>query len=269
MVEKDHSKIPLKRQAELLSVNRTGLYYIPVGKSEKEISLMHAIDRIYTRWPAFGYRRITAKLQDQGFAVNRKRVQRLMREMGIAGIHPGPNLSKRNKAHHTYPYRLRNLEINRPNQVWSVDITYIPMKSGFMYLFAVMDWHSRYLVAWELSNTLDSAFIIRCLMKAFSKAKPEIINSDQGTQFTSNKYIDLLKSNGITISMDGRGRATDNIVIERFFRSLKYEKLYLTEYHTVEDVYDAVKTFIEEYNQERPHQSLGYQYPSEVYQAAI
>lgn len=269
MIEKENRQIPVKRQAELLSINRTSLYYRPVDKSEEAICIMHAIDRIYTRWPSFGYRRITVKLREQGLVVNRKRVHRFMREMGIAGIHPGPNLSKRNKAHHTYPYRLRNLEINRPNQVWSVDITYIPMKSGFMYLFAVIDWHSRYLVAWELSNTLDSTFIIRCLMKAFSKAKPEIINSDQGCQFTSNKYIDLLKSNEIIISMDGRGRATDNIAIERFFRSLKYEKLYLMEYHTVEDVYDAIKTFIGEYNHERPHQSLGYQYPSEVYRAAI
>ncbi len=269
MVEWKNDKINIKRQAELLSINRTSLYYKPVDKSREEIAIMHAIDRIYTKWPSFGYRRITVKLNEQGFTINRKRVQRLMRKMGIAGIHPGPNLSKRNQAHHTYPYLLRNMDINHPNQVWSVDITYIPMKTGFLYLFAVIDWYSRYIVAWELSNTLDSAFIIRCLMKAFAKVKPEIINSDQGCQFTSNKYIDLLKTNRVKISMDGRGRATDNIVIERFFRSLKYEKLYLTECETAQDVYNTISSFIAEYNNERPHQSLGYKYPSDVYETAM
>lgn len=232
MVEWNNKSITIKRQAQLLSINRTSLYYTPVDKSEEEILIMHMIDRIYTRWPYFGYRRITVKLREMGYIINRKRVQRLMRKMGIEGIHPGPNLSKRNKEHHTYPYLLRNLEITHPNQVWSIDVTYVPMKSGWMYLFAVMDWYSRCIVAWELSNTFDSVFIIRCLMKAFSKTKPEIINSDQGSVFTSNKYIELLKSNNIRISMDGRGRATDNIVIERFFRSLKYEMLYQIEYST-------------------------------------
>lgn len=269
MVEWTHPKICIKRQAELLAINRSSLYYRPVDKAQEEFVVMHAIDKIYMKWPSFGYRRITVKLREQGFTINRKRVQWLMRKMGIAGIHPGPNLSKRNKAHPTYPYLLRNMVIDRPNQVWSVDITYVPMKSGFMYLFAVIDWHSRYIVAWELSNTLDSSFVIRCLMKAFSKAKPEIINSDQGCQFTSNKYVDLLKADGIRISMDGRGRATDNIVIERFFRSLKYEKLYQVEYETVKDLYEAIATFVTEYNNERPHQSLGYKYPSLVYQSAI
>ncbi len=269
MVDWAHPKICIKRQTELLTINYSSLYYRPVDKAQEEIVAMHAIDKIYTKWPSFGYRRITVKLREQGSSVNRKRVQRLMRKMGIAGIHPGPNLSKRNKAHHTYPYLLRNMAIDRPNQVWSIDITYVPMKSGFMYLFAVIDWHSRYIVAWELSNNLDSSFVIRCLMKAFSKVKPEIINSDQGCQVTSNKYVDLLKTNEIRISMDGRGRATDNIVIERFFRSLKYEKLYLVEYGTVKDLYEAIATFVTEYNNERPHQSLGYKYPSFVYQSAI
>lgn len=269
MVERANKEISVQRQSELLSINRTSLYYKPVDKIHKELHIMHAIDRIYTKWPSFGHRRITVKLRELGHVVNRKRVQRLMRMMGIAGIHPGPNLSKRNQAHHTYPYLLRNMNIDHPDQVWSVDITYIPMKSGFMYLFAVIDWYSRYIVAWELSNTLDSAFVIRCLMKAFGKRKPEIINSDQGCQFTSSKYIELLKTNSIRISMDGRGRATDNIMIERFFRSLKYEMLYQIEYNTVQDVYHAIHTYVQEYNHERPHQSLGYQYPANVYQKAI
>lgn len=269
MVDWNHPRISIKRQADLLTINRTSLYYKPVDRSEEEIGIMHAIDRVYTRWPSFGYRRIAVKLKEQGYLVNRKRVQRLMREMGIAGIHPGPNLSKRNKAHHTYPYLLRNLKIDHVNQVWSIDISYIPMKNGFMYLFAVMDWYSRYIIAWELSNTLDTSFILRCLIKAFTRAKPAIINSDQGCQFTSNSYIELLKTNSISISMDGRGRATDNIVIERFFRSLKYEKLYIEEYGSVQDVREAISTYITEYNHERPHQSLGYKYPSEFYRTAV
>jgi len=268
MIEWDNKNITLKRQAELLSINRTSLYYKPVGIPDEEIALMHEIDRIYTKWPAFGYRRITAKLKELGYTVNRKRVQRLMRKMGISAIFPGPNLSKRKKMHHTYPYLLRNLEITHPNQVWGVDITYIPMKNGWMYMFAVIDWYSRCIVAWELSNTLDTAFITRCLMKAFSKAKPEIINSDQGCQFTSNKYIELLKSNDVKISMDGRGRATDNARIERFFRSLKYEKLYLMEY-TAEDIHKAIAEFVREYNHERPHQSLDYRHPADIYYQVV
>jgi putative transposase len=265
MIDWNYKKINIKRQAELLKVRRTSLYYKPVGISDEELALMHAIDRIYTKWPAFGYRRITAKLQEEGYQVNRKRVRRLMRKMGISAIYPGPNLSKRNKMHHTYPYLLRNFKIERPNQVWGVDVTYIPMKNGWMYLFAVIDWYSRCIVAWELSNTFDTAFIIRCLMRAFSKAKPEIINSDQGSQFTSNKYIDLLKANNIRISMDGRGRATDNARTERFFRSLKYEKLYLIEYCIVEEVKSAISLFVDEYNNERPHQAIGYRHPADVY----
>lgn len=269
MVDWEYKSISIKRQAELLAVNRTSLYYKPVGIAEEEVALMHAIDRIYTKWPTFGYRRITAKLREKGIVANRKRVQRLMRKMGIIAIFPGPNLSKRNKLHHTYPYLLRNIEIIKPNQVWGVDITYIPMKNGFMYMFAVVDWYSRCIVAWELSNTLDTAFITRCLMKAFSKAKPEIINSDQGCQFTSNKYIELLKANEIRISMDGRGRATDNARTERFFRSLKYEKLYIMEYQGVEEVREAIAEYVEEYNYERPHQSLGYKYPADVYRQVV
>ena len=167
LVDKKNPDISIKRQAELLAVNRTSVYYKPVDLSKKDIEAMHAIDRIYTRWPAFGYRRITVKLKEQGFQINRKHVLRLMQKMVIAGIYPGPNLSKRNKAHHVYPYLLRNLDINHVDQVWSIDITYIPMKEGFMYLFAVIDWYSRYIVAWEISNTLDTNFIIRCLTKAF------------------------------------------------------------------------------------------------------
>jgi putative transposase len=269
MVDWKSKAISIKRQADLLQVNRTSLYYKPVPVKESELALMHAIDRIYTQWPTFGYRRITAKLREKGYVVNRKHVHRLMKKMGICAIFPGPNLSKRNKMHHTYPYLLRNLDITRPNQVWSVDVTYIPMKSGWMYLFAVIDWYSRCIIAWELSNTFDSVFIVRCLMRAFSKFKPEIMNSDQGCQFTSSKYIELLKANQIKISMDGRGRATDNARIERFFRSLKYEKLYLMEYNTVEEVKSAIADFIDEYNHQKPHQSLGYRHPVDVYREKI
>lgn len=265
MIEMDSDEITVKRQAELLTVKRTSLYYKPVGLSPFELELMHAIDRIFTKWPCFGYRRITAKLRELGYLVNEKRILRLMKEMGLYAIFPGPNLSKRNQRHHVYPYLLRNLEVTRANQVWSIDITYIPMKNGFVYLFAVIDWYSRCIIAYELSNSLDTSFVVSCLENAFRKAKPEIINSDQGCQFTSSKYIELLKANDIRISMDGRGRATDNARIERFFRSLKYERLYLVEYNNVLEVHKEIKDFIHEYNHERPHQSLNYQHPAKVH----
>lgn len=265
MIEMTSIELTIKRQSELLTVKRTSLYYKPVGISAYEIELMHAIDRIFTKWPCFGYRRVTAKLREQGHAVNEKRILRLMKKMGLYAIFPGPNLSKRNQRHHVYPYLLRNLEVTRVNQVWSIDITYIPMKNGFVYLFAIIDWYSRCIIGYELSNSLDTSFVVSCLEKAFRKAKPEIINSDQGCQFTSAKYIELLKSNDIKISMDGRGRATDNARIERFFRSLKYERLYLIEYSSVLEVMKEIKDFIHEYNHERPHQSLGYQHPAKVH----
>ncbi|WP_422120685.1 IS3 family transposase [Koleobacter methoxysyntrophicus] len=265
MVEKDSKEITVKRQCELLDINRTSIYYTPVPISPEEIEIKHKIDEIYTRWPTYGYRRITAMLKRYGYEINRKRVRRYMREMGIYGICPGPNLSKRNKQHHTYPYLLRNLPIERPNQVFGIDITYIRMKHGWMYLVALIDWHSRYIVSWELSQTLEKSFVLTAVRKGLITGKPEIINSDQGSHFTCNDYIDLLKENNIKISMDGKGRATDNAITERFFRSLKYEKIYRMEYETPRQVRQGITEYIDEYNYERPHQSLGYKTPAEVY----
>jgi len=226
---------------------------------------MHLIDEIYTRWPHYGYRRIRGVLRDMGYVVNKKRVLRLMRRMGIAGLFPGPNLSKRNHQHHTYPYLLRGVKAERPDHIWGIDITYIRIKGSLMYLVAIINWYSRYVVSWELSQTLERSFVMRALKKALAVRKPEIINSDQGSHFTCSEYIELLKSNGIQISMDGKGRATDNAITERFFRNLKWEKIYYEEYRKPREVYRAVRTYIDEYNYERPHQAIGHQKPADLY----
>lgn len=265
MVEFELKSITLSRQCELLSINRTRIYYEPVqgpGGVYKQLLIKH-IDQIHTEHPYYGSRRITAFLKRSGYDVNRKRIQGYMREMGLVVYYPGPNLSKRNRLHKVYPYLLRSMIINRPRQVWAVDITYISMHKGHMYLFAIIDWYTREIVDYELSNSMDTAFIIKCLSRAFKKSTPEIINSDQGSQFTSNEYIDLLKENGIRISMDSVGRATDNARIERFFRSLKQEKLYIYEYETVKELRTLIQEFIHHYNFVRGHQSLGYMTPRE------
>lgn len=265
MMDRDYREIPLKKQAQLLNVNRTSAYYCPREKEDTDIELMHRIDEIYTRWPHYGYRRITKELQDQNIPVNRKRVLRLMRRMGIYGICPGPNLSKRNHQHHTYPYLLRGVKAERPDHIWGIDITYIRMKGGFMYLAAIIDWYSRCVVSWELSQSLERSFVLRALKKALAVRKPEIINSDQGSHFTCGDYIELLKENGVKISMDGKGRATDNAITERFFRNLKWEKIYYEEYRKPQDVYRAVRDYIDEYNFVRPHQAIGYEKPANLY----
>ena len=265
MVDRDHPELTVMKQAELLEVNRTSIYYRPTDEEDKDIELMHRIDEIYSRWPHYGYRRIRAVLKDLGYIVNKKRVFRLMRRMGIAGLCPGPNLSKRNHKHHTYPYLLRGVKAERLDHIWGIDITYIRMKGSFMYLVAIIDWYSRYVVSWELSQTLERTFVIRALKKALVVRKPEIINSDQGSHFTCGEYIELLKEKGIQISMDGKGRATDNAITERFFRNLKWEKIYYEEYRMPREVYRAVRTYIDEYNYERPHQSIGYMQPAELY----
>lgn len=266
MLDREHRDIPLKKQAELLDVNRTSAYYHLREKDDADdIELMHRIDEIYTRWPHYGYRRVTQKLREQHIQVNKKRVLRLMRQMGIYGICPGPNLSKRNHQHHTYPYLLRGVKAERPDHIWGTDITYIRMKGGFMYLVAIIDWYSRCIVSWELSQSLERSFVLRALRKALATTKPEIINSDQGAHFTCGDYIELLKGNGVKISMDGRGRATDNAITERFFRSLKWEKIYYEEYRTPREVYRAVREYIDEYNHVRPHQAIGYEKPATMY----
>ncbi len=226
---------------------------------------MRIIDEQYTRTPFYGVPRVTHVLKNMGYLVGHKRIARLMKIMGIQAIYPKKNLSKCDPNHKKYPYLLRHLEIVRPNQVWATDITYIRMKSGFLYLVAVMDWYSRYVLSWRISNSLDNLFCIEALQEALAGGKPEIFNSDQGCQFTSNNFIAVLKKHGIRISMDGRGRAMDNIMIERLWRSVKYEEVYLKDYETVSEAVDGLNRWFRFYNHERLHQSLGYRTPSAIH----
>jgi putative transposase len=234
-------------------------------ESQENIQLMHEIDKLYTKRPFFGYRRITAKLQEQGWDVNRKRVRRLMRLMGIYAIYPQPNLSKRFHAQYVRPYLLRGLNIDRPNHVWGIDITYLRMGKGFMYLFIIIDWYSRKIVDYELSSTLEKGFVMTCLKRAFRRCKPEILNSDQGSHFTNLDYLNLLTEHQIKVSMDGKGRATDNSRTERFFRALKYEDIYLNEYTNPRELRKGISAYVDFYNTDRPHQSLDYANPDDIY----
>lgn len=262
-----HSDVPIKLQADLLGLNRSSLYYQPVSPSVEELAIKNRIDQIYTKWPFFGSRRISAILRQEGCIVNRKAVQRHMQEMGIAGICPGPNLSKRNLEHRVFPYLLRGLPIAHVNHVWGIDITYIRMQKNWMYLVAVIDWYSRYVISWELDQTLELPFVLQAVEKALKQCKPTILNSDQGSHFTSQKYIDLLQSKDIKISMDGRGRALDNIFTERLWRSLKYEEVYLYDYQTPREARQGIDRYFQMYNFERPHQSLKYKTPAAIFNA--
>ncbi len=246
-------------------MSRASLYYHKVGPSEEEVRIKHRIDELYTQYPFYGSRRLTAQLRREGEGVNRKRVQGYMREMGIEGIAPGPNFSKRNQAHKVYPYLLKGLVINRCNQVWGIDITYIRLLAGWLYLVAILDWHSRFVVSWELSDTLEMAFVLSAVSRAFRGRVPEIFNSDQGSHFTSPVYIEMLKEAGIQISMDGKGRALDNVLTERLWRTVKYEEVYLNEYGSPREAEQGLRRYFEFYNQRRLHQALNYQTPAEVY----
>jgi putative transposase len=228
---------------------------------------MRLIDEQYTRTPFYGSRRMTVVLQGLGHGVNRKRVQRLMRLMRLEGVAPGPRTSAPHPEHKVYPYLLRDLAVERPDQVWASDITYIPMQRGFMYLVAILDWYSRYVVAWSLSNTLETAFCLEALEQALTGARPEIFNSDQGSPYTSAEFTGPLHAQGVAISMDGRGRAFDNIVVERLWRTVKYELIYLHEFSDGLELHQALSSYFAFYNQARPHQALGYQTPAAVYQA--
>jgi putative transposase len=245
-------------------LNRSGLYYQPVAPSPEEVALKHRIDEIYTAHPFYGSRRIAVALHPD-FQVNRKAVQRHMREMGIAGITPGPNLSKRREEHRIYPYLLRNLSITHPNQVWGIDLTYIRLHAAWMYLVAVLDWFSRYVISWELDQTLEMPFVLAAVERALAQAKPEIWNSDQGSHFTSPQYTDRVLAANVQISMDGRGRALDNILVERLWRSVKYEDVYLHDYTTPREARYGLSRYFEFYDHERPHQALGYRTPAQVY----
>lgn len=268
LVDKVHGSISVIRQCELLGISQSAFYYKPV-RNESDLKLMERIDEIYTRRPFFGSRRIMVELNRSELNVGRRKVQTLMDKMGIEAIYPKPNLSKPNFEHRIYPYLLRNMKIERPNQVWCSDITYIRMTNGWLYLVAVMDWFSRYILSWELSNTLDSIFCVNALQAALELGTPDIFNTDQGSQFTSNLFTAEILKSGIQVSMDGRGRAFDNIFIERFWRTVKYEEVYLKEYQAVIDAYSGLGSFIKFYNEERLHQSLGYKSPFEVHHQRI
>ena len=262
LVEFDDSEIPIIKQAELLTINRSSLYYRPISISLAELNLRRQIDELYTKHSYYGTRKISRILK-----VNRKKVQRLMREMGIQAIYPGPNLSRRNHKQSIYPYLLNNITASYPNHVWGIDITYIRLRHGWMYLVAIIDLYSRYIISWELSQTLEIDFVLTAVKRALSQGKPFILNSDQGSHFTSPQYIELLKEANVQISMDGKNRAIDNIFIERFWRSLKYEEVYLKDYQTPREARIGITEYIRYYNCERPHQSLDYRIPFEFYSA--
>jgi putative transposase len=257
--------LSIAEQCELLGLARSSYYYEPVPESAENLRLMRLIDEQYLETPYFGSRRMTKQLVRAGERVNRKRVQRLMRQMGLEGLFPGRKTTMPAPGHKVYPYLLRGLTIDRPNQVWCSDITYVPLRCGYLYLVAVMDWFSRHVLAWQLSNTLDATFCVEAAEAALAQARPEIFNTDQGSQFTSEAFTSLLVQNCVAISMDGRGRVTDNIVIERLWRSVKYEELYLKDHATAADVSDGLTDWFDLYTHRRPHQALGYQTPHEVY----
>jgi putative transposase len=267
MIEPAHSQLSIRQQCELLGLSRSTYYYMPAGESAQNLHLMRLIDEQYTKTPFYGCRRMTAVLRrpPHAYEINHKRVQRLMQKMGLQAIYPKPRTSKAAEGHKVYPYLLRNLAITRPNQVWSADITYIRMLYGFMYLVAIIDWYSRYVVAWRLSNTLGGHFCLEALDAALAQSRPEIFNTDQGAQFTALAFTSRLKEAKVRVSMDGRGRALDNVFVERLWRTVKYEHVYLREYALVPELEDGLGEYFAFYNQERLHQSLSYRPPAEVH----
>ena len=262
-INSDHKNLSLRRQCELLHLNRSSLYYKPKGEDVHDLSLLNEIRDIWIRYPFYGYRRITWALRQKGFKVNHKRVQRLMKLGGINAIYPGPNTSRRNKQHAVHPYLLKGMTISQPNQAWMVDITYLRMDKGFVYLVGLIDVYSRYIVDWRLSTTLETSFCMEALESALKKGKPGIVNTDQGCQFTSEEWVSYLKGKEIQLSMTGKGRCLDNVYIERFWRSLKREKFYLFEYSSIKELKKDIAEYMDFYNNKRPHQSLNDRIPSD------
>jgi putative transposase len=265
ITQENDTTISVRRQCELLDLNRSSLYYEATPINPQDLKLMNVIDEEFTKRPCLGSRQMKWRLWDRGFKVGRKRVRRLMRDMGLEGVVPTKNTSKRNPQHKVYPYLLRGVEINRVNQVWSMDITYIRLGRGFVYLAAVVDWQSRYVIAWRLSNTLTADFCVECLQDALQYGKPEIFNTDQGCQFTSEAFVQTLLKAGITISMDGRGRALDNIFVERLWRTVKYEDVYIKGYQTIPEAQEGLKDYFDYYNMERRHSSLKHNTPWTIF----
>jgi putative transposase len=269
MVDRSRSDLSVRRQCALLALARSGVYRQPAVPDPEELALMRWLDEQYLATPFYGSRRMTAELRKAGRQVNRKRVQRLMRLMGLEALGPKPKTSRPSAQHRVYPYLLRDLTIDRPNQVWAADITYIPMARGFLYLVVVMDWHSRYVLAWRLSNTMDTSLCLDALDDALRKGRPEIFNTDQGAQFTSAAFTDMLEAAGVRISMDGRGRWLDNVFVERLWRSLKYEEVYLKTYANGLEARSGIGQWFRFYNESRPHQALAYITPAEAWAAEV
>ena len=266
MIDHNINGLTIENQCVLLSINRSSYYYKAKGISSKDLDIMAAIDQHYTQYPYYGTRRMAELLKLQGYDISRKKLTRYYDIMSIQAIYPKKNISKRNQAHKIYPYLLRDIQVTKINQVWSADITYIKLSQGFVYLVAIIDWHSRDILSYSVSISLDAEFCILALQDALQKyGPPEIFNTDQGVQFTADKFIAILNKHNISISMDGKGRALDNVFIERFWRSLKQEKIYLTMLNTVQDAKQAIHDYINYYNQKRIHQSLGYKTPQFIY----
>jgi putative transposase len=269
LVEPEQHELSVRRQCALLGLNRSTWYYHGVPETAQNLRLMRLIDEQYLSTPFYGSRRMSVWLQREGHEVNRKRVQRLMRRMGLEALYPKPRTTQRNAKHRVFPYLLRGLIVDRPDQVWGADITYVPMRHGFMYLMAILDWYSRYVVTWRLSNSLDSSFCLEALEAALAERQPEIFNTDQGVQFTSEAFTGKLQEHGVAISMDGRGRALDNVFVERLWRTVKYENIYPREYTTVRELERGLESYFEFYCEARPHQSLMYRTPAELYSGAV
>ena len=266
MIDRGHKQLSLVRQCTLLNISRASVYYRPVSTRAEDLELMARMDRQYLKTPFYGSRRMKAWLLAEGYLVSRSKVRRLMRLMGLEAIYRRPNTSKPAPGHRVYPYLLKGVDVNRVDQVWAADITYIPMAQGFLYLVAIMDWHSRHVLAWKLSNTMDTDFCVTALEAALGKGRPEVFNTDQGAEFTSDAFTQTLQERGIRVSMDGKGRYLDNIFVERLWRSIKYEEVYLKAYQTVAEARVGINAYLEFYNRRRPHQSLGYRTPAQVYQ---
>lgn len=270
MVDSSHATLSLVRQCALLKIARSGLYYERIGESALTLALMQEIDRAFTEWPFLGVRQMCRYLVSLGYGIGKKRVRRLMRLMGLMAVYQKPKTSVPNPEHRRYPYLVRGLSIDRSNQVWCADITYIPMRKGFLYLVAIMDWHSRKVLSWRLSNTMDTDFCVSALEEALAKyGAPDIFNTDQGSQFTSFAFTNVLRVNGIRISMDGRGRWLDNVFIERLWRSLKYENVYLNAYETGSEAREGIGRWFAFYNQTRPHSSLSGTTPEHRYSEGL
>ena len=268
MVDRERPSLSMARQCVLLGVSRSGLYYRSRGTSEEDLALMQAMDRQYLETPFFGSRRMRVWLERQGMVVGRKRVQRLMRIMGLRAIYRSPRTSRPAPEHRVYPYLLEKIRVTRPNQAWAADITYLPMARGFLYLVAIMDWHSRYVVAWRLSNTLEADCCVDALQEALEQVQPEVCSTDQGSQFTSLEFTQVLQEHGVKISRDGKGRYTDNIFVERLWRTVKYEEVYLKAYANATEARRELSAYFRFYNDQRPHQALGYRTPAEVFHEA-